>query len=415
MSGHERRRDAGLALPVALLVLLLIGALALALVTLAGLEPAVARNLADATRARLLAEAGLERARGALVATTRWTDLLGPEDETLLLAATPMPGRDAREGTHTVRIRNDWRAADTMLTGQAPDAGGRERDTNDHLLVAATGSANRARRTVLAVARRLSLPTAPAAVAVTGVVPGLRFTGEGPDVDGHDHAADGSPGACPPAWAVAVADAAGETGVESAVPPALFPRLRGRPQDDAVAGEGPNTIAPEPALDASAVAGFIESVRSRADVIVDARDAPLATRVGTGCELDPPGDGCWGTAGRPRVVHVTGPSSDPGVVVEIAGPAEGHGVLVVEHAVARITGDFRWRGLIVVTGPGAGLELTGEGAQTVLGGVVIDRTGAGPGLVAGGARLLRSCETLEQAARARRLVTLSGWHEVPLY
>jgi hypothetical protein len=203
--------------------------------------------------------------------------------------------------------------------------------------------------------------------------------------------------------------------VESGVRPALAPRLRGRPQDAAVAGEGPNTIAPEPALDAGAVARFVEAVRSQADVIVDARDVPLVTGVGAGCELDPPGDGCWGTGDRPRIVRVAGPSSAVGAMVEIAGPVRGHGVLVVEHAVARVTGEFRWQGLIVVSGAGAGLELTGAGDQTVLGGIVIDATGAGPGLVAGPARLLRSCEALEGAARARGLVSLSGWHEVPLY
>ena len=420
---RARRAEAGVVLPVALIVLLLLGALALALVTLAGLEPAVARNLADATRARLLAEAGLERARGALIATVDWTDLLagGAAEEAVLIDATPLPGLGAHEGTHTVRVRNDWQTADTALTGLVPDPGGRAADTNDHVLVVSTGQAGRARRTVLAVARRLPLPSPPAAVALTGLEAALALTDDGVEIDGRDHAADGSPGACAPAWAVAVEHPEAEAAVEAAVPAALASRLRGRAQDDGLAAEGPNTIAADGALAPAALAAFVEAVRRQRDVVIDARGGAVAvTDVGRGCGLEPRGDDCWGTPERPKVVYVAGPAPGDAVpVLEISGRGEGYGVLVIEHGAARVAGDFRWRGLVIVTGRGAGLEFAGGGAQTVLGGVVIDRTPAGgeagPGFAPGPARVLRSCEALDQAQRARRLVTLQGWQEVPLY
>lgn len=418
VSGAER----GLVLPVALIVLLLLGALAMALVTLAGLEPAIARNLADAMRARLLAEAGLERARGLLVATADWTDLLaaGDGDDALLLDTTALPGRGAHEGTHAVRVRNDFQAGDTGLTGMAPDVGGRAADTNDHLVVASTGRAGRARRTVLAVARRLPLPVPPAAVALTGPGPGLALGGDRVEIDGRDHDADGRPGSCSPAWAIAVAGPGAEEAVEAAVSPALASRLQGRAQDESIAGAGPNTIAPDAGLEAAAVTRFVETVRGRADVVLDAGQGAVAmTSVGQGCALDPPGEDCWGTAERPRVVVVTGPAPGDGIpVLDLSGRSEGHGVLVVDSGAARVSGDFHWRGLIIVTGRGAGLEFAGGGDQTVLGGLVIDQPPGdvtSRGLVAGEARLLRSCTAMEQASRAPRLVTLHGWQEVPLY
>lgn len=413
--------ERGLVLPVALIVLLLLGALAIALVTLAGLEPAIARNLADATRARVLAEAGLERARTLLVATVPWTDLLAETGEALLLDATPLPGLGADEGTHTVRVRNDWQTADTALTGLAPDVGGRATDTNDHVLVASTGRAGRARRTVLAVARHLPLPVPPGAVGLTGEAPALALGGDRVEIDGRDHDADGGPGSCPPAWSVAVAGPEAEAAVEAAVPAALASRLRGRAQDGTLAAEGPNTIAADPGLDAAAIARFVEAVRRQADVVLDARGGTVAmSSIGPGCATEAPGDDCWGTAERPRVVLVMGPASgDAAAVLELTGRNAGQGVLVVDGGAARVTGDFHWRGLIIVTGRGAGLELAGGGEQTVIGGVVIDRpsdgVATGNGLVAGDARLLRSCAALARASRAPRLVTLQGWHEVPLY
>lgn len=416
------RPERGLVLPVALIALLVLGALAVALVTLGGLEPAIARNLADATRARLLAEAGLERARGLLVATVDWTDLLTSEgDDAVLVDVTPLPGLGAHEGTHVVRVRNDWQAADTAFTGLAPDVGGRTADTNHHVVVASTGRAGRARRTVLVVAQRLPLPVPPAAVALTGPGPGLALGGDRVEIDGRDHDADGSPGSCQPAWSIALTDPGAEPVVEAAVPPALASRLRGRAQDATIAAEGPNTIAPDAGLGPAVIARFVEAVRRQADVVLDAGQGPVAmTAVGHGCELDPPGDHCWGTPERPRVVHVRGPAPGDGVpVLDLSGRTEGHGVLVIESGAARVAGDFHWRGLVIVTGRGAGLEFAGGGTQTVLGGVVIDQPldgdATGPGLVAGHARLLRSCAAIDQASRARRLVTLRGWREVPLY
>lgn len=413
--------EPGLVLPAALIAMLLLGVLALALATLAGLEPAIARNLADATRARLAAEAGLERARALLVATVDWTDLLGEGDDTVLLDASALPGLDAHDGTHTVRIRNDWRAADSALTGLPPDAGGRATDTNQHVVVASTGRTGRARRTVLAVARRLPLPVPAAAVALTGSGPGLALGGDRAAIDGSDHALDGRPGGCALAWAIAVTHPEAEAAVEAAVPAALAARLRGRAQDPALPAEGSNTIAPDTALEPAAVARFVEAVRRQADVALDASRGGVAMAdVGRGCHHDPPGDDCWGTPERPSVVHVAGPAPGETVpLLEISGRSAGHGVLVIENGAARVTGDFRWHGLVIVTGRGAGLEFSGDGDQAVLGGVLIDQPAAGDeagqGLVLGHAHLLRSCEAIDQARRARRLVTLQGWHEVPLY
>lgn len=418
IGGGRRGRQSGVIVPVALVASLLLALLAVALATLAGLEPAIARNLVDATRARLLAEAGLEQARAVLAAVPDWTDLLagGATDDAVPLDTPPLPGLATDERPAAVRVRNDWRASDSALTGVGPDSGGRAADTNQHLVVLSTGQARRARRTVLAVARRVPLPVPPGAVAFTGPATTLAPPGAAVEIDGRDHALDGRSGACAPAWSIAVADAAAESAVEAAVPAAVASRLRGRAQDAGLADEGANTVAPDPGLDAAAIARFVAAARRHADVLVDARAGATTTReIGRACGGDVPGADCWGTPDRPRVVHVVGPSPDPTrPLLDVTG--EGHGVLVIEDGAARITGDFRWHGLVIVTGRGAGLQFASGGAQIVLGGVVVDQQdGDGPGLVAGDARLLRSCAAIAGAARARSLTTLWGWQEVPLY
>jgi Tfp pilus assembly protein PilX len=74
--GGER----GVALILALVVLMTLSALALAFLSLSALEPRISRNLHDTSRARWLAEAGIELGYGLLAATDddggTWSALL---------------------------------------------------------------------------------------------------------------------------------------------------------------------------------------------------------------------------------------------------------------------------------------------------------------------------------------------------
>lgn len=150
-----------MALVLFLSVLLGVTSTALALLAIGVLEPQISRNLADAARARGLAEAGVEVAYGRLGAAdaeaTR-TILVAADPQnpwvTLTQAATP---DGAHGGTYTVRVRNDLDPSDRTLTGlpAGVEAGETaDRDGNGVLIVQSTGAFNRARVTIEGVLRR---------------------------------------------------------------------------------------------------------------------------------------------------------------------------------------------------------------------------------------------------------------------
>src|SRR5437660_11523131 len=63
------RDERGIALILGLVVLMTLGALALAFLAVSALEPRISRNLHDTSRARWLDEAGIELGYGLLAAT----------------------------------------------------------------------------------------------------------------------------------------------------------------------------------------------------------------------------------------------------------------------------------------------------------------------------------------------------------
>ncbi len=119
--GDER----GIALILALMVLLTLSALALALLASSALEPRISRNLHDASRARWLTEAGIELGYGLLAAAGdgAWNALLATADASWVvlpsLDGAALPGLTPAEGTYVVSIRNDRQAADGMTVRSA--------------------------------------------------------------------------------------------------------------------------------------------------------------------------------------------------------------------------------------------------------------------------------------------------------
>src|SRR5438552_5097062 len=110
--GDER----GVALILGLVVLMTLSALALAFLAVSALEPRISRNLHDASRARWLAEAGIELGSGLLAATAAdgtWSALLATATADAPWVHLPSLDRAVRsgltpaEGTCTVSIRSD--------------------------------------------------------------------------------------------------------------------------------------------------------------------------------------------------------------------------------------------------------------------------------------------------------------------
>lgn len=160
--------EQGVALPLALLALLALSGLLVAFLSVSALEPAAAGNLHEMTRARYLAEAGIEWAFDRLIPADPacwsavpncWSALLGATGGTLATGMS-LPGLPPTFGAFSVTVRNDTLATDPSLTGQGLDPGGPTTDTNNVLIVTSIGTSNGVTRQIQAVVSRADLPLA---------------------------------------------------------------------------------------------------------------------------------------------------------------------------------------------------------------------------------------------------------------
>ncbi len=200
------RNQKGVALPLALFVLVSLSVLVLTFLSMGGQEPQISRNLTDSSQARYSAEAGIESAFDQLASapgagTGSWADLLSksavsgstPQAHwiTPVVSGNPvpqqLPGLAATFGTYTVQIRNDSLAADQALTGVAPEVGVTNTDGNGVVIVTAAGTHNNVTRQIQVVMRRVSLPPFPGAYTMPGVQADLLFKNPNFTIDGRDY------------------------------------------------------------------------------------------------------------------------------------------------------------------------------------------------------------------------------------
>jgi Tfp pilus assembly protein PilX len=171
--GDER----GVAMVMAMMVLLILTGLVLAFLSVSAFEPQISRNHLDSVRTRHIAEAGIEAGFNQL-ATADWTAALAgatvaaPWVTVAGLNNATLAGLGAQFGTFTVTVRNDFQAAptsDTILTGQATvDAGSAATDMNGIIIMRSTATLNGASKTIEVVMKRLALPPFAGAVNIPG-------------------------------------------------------------------------------------------------------------------------------------------------------------------------------------------------------------------------------------------------------
>ena len=119
--GNER----GTALALALIILVIMTALAVGLSTMGGVESRISASQSAGSRARLLAESGIEYALLSLAGINFTAKLAA--GSVLIPAGTTLPGLTAASGTFGVTIRNDITAGDILLTGAKPSDAPRAR------------------------------------------------------------------------------------------------------------------------------------------------------------------------------------------------------------------------------------------------------------------------------------------------
>ncbi len=433
--------EQGVALVLALMILLTLTGLVLAFLSASAFEPQISRNHSETIRARYVAEAGIEYAYDTLASNAgAWNDyLVGAtciQGAVLGAPNSTLPGLGDAHGTFTVRIRNDCRPGDDKLTGVPVDTslgtcdpavpGDATHDGNCKVVVTSTGTIGTTARTITVVVSKTT------ALAINGA---LAFPGSQADVsaasvaiDGRDTKITDRPGA-PTGTATAVYGVAVNGGL-----PALAARLetlltagaqidlRGKDRTDPSATtRGANTIRADGALTPQAVADFVDAARSTADVTINASPGSGSSLrdIGSTCASDIESSTCWGTGARPKIVYIRGALSDASTrytSLTLSGTSFGTGVLIVENSVVELGGSFRWNGPIIATGRNVGVRFRGDGSQAVYGAVVVNELNPAAvanveGDGAGKPDILYSNEALGlvQNALKRRFVTMQSW------
>jgi Tfp pilus assembly protein PilX len=426
--------ERGMTLPLTLLMLVTMASLTLALLALAGMEPQISRNLADATQARFAAEAGIEWAFDTLARTPDWNTLLAGASATpgvRMADNLPIGTLPAARGTYTVWLRNDTLPGDPAITGVAAVDTSPTQDTNGVVIVTSTGNMNGATKTIRAAVKRLSFPPGffPGALSFPGTEAEVTFSGNSFEVDGRGWKMDGSgldPG-CAPVYGISVSSVlpasnpgANEVVVESALSSQQQDNVVGKAQNPSQPGEGRNTIAPNASLTPTAIQNFINQAKNAADIVLDSRQPNGLTfnNIGSTCAANPNSQTCWGTAGNPKVVYVRG-EPDPSSMfsaLQLGGNTTGYGILIVEDGDLRINGNFAWYGPIIVTGRWVGVGFMGGGNQQIYGALISNETASDPGfregVMTGNSKVRYSCEALKAALTARRLTSISTWKDL---
>jgi Tfp pilus assembly protein PilX len=434
--------ERGVALMLALVILLTLTGLVLAFLSVSAFEPQISRNQSDTTRARFVADAGVEYAYDTLASNIlTWNNyLVGATCTTgavLGAANTTLPGLSAANGTFTVRVRNDCNAGDNKFTGVVVEAAGNAtNDTNNKLIVTSVGTFNGTTKTITVVISKAVVPSINAALAFPGIQADVNFNGSTFVIDGRDtmmaDAAGHPTGTHNAVYGITTNPALPmlETQVENALNNNQGNDVRGRDETSSsnppATTQGANTIQGDNTLTSQAVSDFAAVLKQHADIMINtsASNPYSINSIGGGtgtptCSSNWSSSTCWGSTTKPKIVYINGTLDNINTQytsLNIAGDSEGTGILIIENGNTDINGNFRWNGPIITTGKNVGLRYRGGGYQSVYGATVVnelhnDGTANLEGDIRGNANLLYSKEALDlvQNLLSRRLVTTTSW------
>lgn len=434
------RDERGVALVMALAILLTLTGLVLAFLSASGFEPQISRNHTDSARVRFVADAGIEYAYNELVTLVAsgnpnpWDAALAGATCTtgavLGAANTTLPGLTAANGTFTVRIRNDCRANDNKFTGVAVEAAGNATtDTNNKVIVTSTAILGNTTRTITVVVSKANMPPITGALSFPGLQSDVDFNGSAFDIDGRDHlmtdVANSPTGTANAVLGISTATAAEELTIETAVANNQDNDVRGKDQNSATnppaTTAGADTIAVDLSQTPQTISDFVNAVKGYADInIVSTPSSQYSINsIGDTCSTNVNSPTCWGTASKPKIVYIRGDLPDLNAQINsltVSGTSEGTGILIVENGNANITGNFRWNGPIIITGNNVGIRYQGGGNQSVYGTTIVNEQNANElpnleGEVSGNAKLLYSNQaiSLVRSLLIRRMVRTTSW------
>jgi hypothetical protein len=394
---------------MALLILAILFTLGSSFMALMVGENQIAISHRDLTLALNAADAGVQQAlRNAKAA---------PDLTTLLRDSTPGTGNNG-SGTlpggvsYTFTIANDPAESATPTT-----------DVNNTILITSTGRARNATRTIETL---VFVPKAnfPAALHAPGnesdtYLAGTSFTVDGHDTDPVTEARTGA--------VTKLGVGAGSVSVRTDIISAMSSDQQMRPVFDGTPGDydGRPSLGVDTSLDSNTVQNMATAWSTFAapqNTITIGRSN--LTISGTHSYANGAGGGptvnnnqAWGTPQQPGVFYIKGiseaeyqanPSGVSGNLI-ISGDFQGAGILILDGADFGVLGNFRWEGIIIVTGPLVGFGLAGDGTQKIFGSVIVnergtDRCWVRPDcyeiILMGGAKIAYSQSAIQNALRA---------------
>ncbi len=481
------RNERGVALPLALFTLVSLSALVLAFLSMGGMEPQVSRNLSDTAQARYVADAGIEAAydqlAGApLTGAGSWNDILANKRGTLnpgqVMTGQTLPGLPATFGTYTVTMRNDNQAGDNQITGQPVDAGGATNDTNNVVILTATGTYNGVNRQIQVVLQRLQIPPMPGALNCGGLQCDFDM-GVVSDWTNHHFHSNGLDFAQDPNNPANMIGVSGPIKNGIAVPPGnqyntgqsfesrvenalnkhqineLDGLLQGSNPPVAYVsrqydGAGVKTIAGDSTLasktDANgnfvsnSTSNFVNMLKAQPGVNVlqsqkGAGGVTIQNGKPLGANSSLPVN--LGTVQSPTISYFMGDPNNlvnPDRVLSLKGTNSGAGILIVESGVLQIYDNFRWDGVIIVTGQNTAISFDKSVQADVYGGIILNETKRDLDTPNYELQLQKNCihsedsagcggndiyhtylysssQRVNQAQNIRGLVRMSGWRE----
>lgn len=480
--GNER----GVALPLAMIMLVVLTMLTLTFMSLGAVEPQISRNLSDGARARQLAESGIEWGFNQLGGKA-FDDatLLGSGLTTggvncgsgitckVLVTGQALPGLTSAAGTFAVTLRNDL---NTLNTDQALIGSGNTLDTstsvdnNKIVILKSTGTFNGASRTITAVIQRGNLPIN-AAVSLPGVQ-GDTFSNAPPcsgcySVDGRDWRDSDTTtntGAGALKYAMTAATNAIELIAESGFDTlAKREYMHGLTDGDGytaatdganltgATGNGRNSIANDATLTPALITKFMQNLASNPSTQILNSTQACQYPTGSGAHDKPEGikmqstgtpnvvtvtNNCvgadqidqtlnLGTSAAPTMLYVRG-EYDPsslfrGLAVDGTQPITGYGILVVEDSDLAFfqTGQFRWNGIVLLTGRNNSSAFLGASNTEIRGALITNETNAAEvsGFsefsvkTTGTMKILASKENVDRALMALYNMRISAYRE----
>lgn len=257
-------------------------------------------------------------------------------------------------------------------------------EESDFAAVRSTGAAQRVRRTIEVLMRRaIVVPTFTAAVQMNVEVPVLDLSGNAFQIDGRDHAIDGTLNPMGVAKYGISAPVADPTVLSSQIPAKNV---------DQVTGSGTNpSVAKVAAIDLNTL---VEQAKAAASIVI-------APGTHDTLALGSPVPGGTVVAYAPGDVH-------------FSGSVGGAGVLVIDGDL-RISGSFQWTGIVIVRGRAT--MVGGGGLKRIIGALVVGEeatasTSTTSVDITGTVDLYFSAAAIQLASESFAIMALMSWREV---